>query len=364
MMRGVEQQQRIEELALPPGFRFFPTDEELITCYLARKAMDASFTTAAIRDVDLYKTEPWDLPCEQQAAAGGDLQEGYFFCMRGSKSPSGVRARRATQLGYWKSTGKDKAVHSRSGRLVVGTRKTLVFYRGRAPRGEKTDWVMHEYAMGERRSSALLRGAQSEWVICRVFTRKHHPMTSDDRKLETEELAVVQGHHSPGHHHPLAAMEGDDGFDSEQEAAAPPAVAETQHTAAGSHLGSTQSMEGDHQQQHRQMAHDELLTTTMHHHGSSSCVVSPCSCWLNQHDDHHQLVGLGGAHSALLPIMQMQSVVDDADYYLPELLEYGGPLDTGGGEEDRRRRAETNFTSVIGSSDDLDGLYWYWDSGF
>lgn len=51
-------------------------------------------------------------------------------------------------------------MHSRSGRLVVGTRKTLVFYRGRAPRGEKTDWVMHEYSMGERRSSALLRGAQ------------------------------------------------------------------------------------------------------------------------------------------------------------------------------------------------------------
>ena len=74
-----------------------------------------------------------------------DLHEGYF-CTRGSKSPSGIRARRATQLGYWKSTGKDKPVHSRSGRLVVGTRKTLVFYRGRAPRGEKTDWVMHEYS--------------------------------------------------------------------------------------------------------------------------------------------------------------------------------------------------------------------------
>lgn len=66
-MQGEEQQLRIE-LALPPGFRFFPTDEELITCYLARKAMDGSFTTAAIRDVDLYKTEPWDLPCTLQHA--------------------------------------------------------------------------------------------------------------------------------------------------------------------------------------------------------------------------------------------------------------------------------------------------------
>jgi len=60
----------------------------------------------------------------------GDLQEGYFFCTRGSKYLSGVRARRATRCGYWKSTGKDKAVHGRDGRLV-GRRKTLVFYRRR-----------------------------------------------------------------------------------------------------------------------------------------------------------------------------------------------------------------------------------------
>ena len=145
-------------------------------------------------------------------------------------------------------------------------------------------------------------------------------MISDDRKLETED-AVVHDHPSPGYH-PLAMDQADDGFDSEQEAAPPVVVAETQHTAR-SHLGA-QASEGDHQQQHRQMAHEELLT--MHHHGSS---------WLNQHDD----------------------------YYLPELLEYSSPLDDIiGGEEDRRRRAETEFTSVIGSSDDLDGLYW--DSGF
>ena len=56
------ERRRMDQL-LPAGFRFFPTDEELITCYLARKAMDASFTSPAIRDVDLYKSEPWDLPC-------------------------------------------------------------------------------------------------------------------------------------------------------------------------------------------------------------------------------------------------------------------------------------------------------------
>jgi hypothetical protein len=60
-MQG-EQHQRTMD-GLPPGFRFFPTDEELIAWYLAKKIVDASFTTSAIRDVDLYSFDPWDLPC-------------------------------------------------------------------------------------------------------------------------------------------------------------------------------------------------------------------------------------------------------------------------------------------------------------
>ena len=47
---------------LPPGFRFHPTDEELITCYLINKIADATFTGRAIGDVDLNKCEPWELP--------------------------------------------------------------------------------------------------------------------------------------------------------------------------------------------------------------------------------------------------------------------------------------------------------------
>jgi len=47
---------------LPPGFRFHPTDEELITFYLLKKVLDTTFTARAIAEVDLNKCEPWELP--------------------------------------------------------------------------------------------------------------------------------------------------------------------------------------------------------------------------------------------------------------------------------------------------------------
>lgn len=47
---------------LPPGFRFHPTDEELITFYLLKKVLDSSFSGRAIADIDLNKCEPWHLP--------------------------------------------------------------------------------------------------------------------------------------------------------------------------------------------------------------------------------------------------------------------------------------------------------------
>ncbi|CAN6210689.1 unnamed protein product [Urochloa humidicola] len=185
-------------LLLPPGFRFRPTDEELLTHYLAPKAAgDAGFLAAIIREVDLYGAEPWDL-----LPAGGAAAGGYFFCRRSVKYPSGLRTNRATRAGYWKSTGKDKVVlrhHAAGGGGggdPIGLKKTLVFYRGRAPAGEKTNWVMHEYrlAQGHGHTHPVLAAGtqQNEWVICRVFMRKP---PGETRQLEQEAEEAVVLHH-------------------------------------------------------------------------------------------------------------------------------------------------------------------------
>ncbi|CAF2154187.1 hypothetical protein HID58_003079 [Brassica napus] len=147
---------------LPPGFRFHPTDEELITHYLCRKVSDIGFTAKAVVDVDLNKCEPWDLP---DKASMGE-KEWYFFSLRDRKYPTGLRTNRATEAGYWKTTGKDKDIY-RSG-VLVGMKKTLVFYKGRAPKGEKSNWVMHEYRLENKQP---FKPAKEEWVVCRVFQK-------------------------------------------------------------------------------------------------------------------------------------------------------------------------------------------------
>lgn len=79
----------------------------------------------------------------ENACVGG--KEYYFYSQRDRKYATGLRTNRATLSGYWKATGKDRPV-LRKGTLV-GMRKTLVFYQGRAPKGRKTDWVMHEFRL-------------------------------------------------------------------------------------------------------------------------------------------------------------------------------------------------------------------------
>ncbi|WVZ78944.1 hypothetical protein U9M48_026581 [Paspalum notatum var. saurae] len=161
------------EARLPPGFRFHPRDDELVLDYLAKKlgggggggggpVVVTIYGCPTMVDVDLNKCEPWDLP--DIACIGG--KEWYFYSLRDRKYATGQRTNRATDSGYWKATGKDRPI-SRKG-LLVGMRKTLVFYQGRAPKGKKTEWVMHEFRM-EGQGDPMKLPFKEDWVLCRVF---------------------------------------------------------------------------------------------------------------------------------------------------------------------------------------------------
>ncbi|KAF8032856.1 hypothetical protein BT93_D1670 [Corymbia citriodora subsp. variegata] len=193
---------------VPPGFRFHPTDEELVDYYLRKKVASKRIDLDVIKDVDLYKIEPWDL--QELCKIGTEEQnEWYFFSHKDKKYPTGTRTNRATKAGFWKATGRDKAIYLKHS--LIGMRKTLVFYKGRAPNGQKSDWIMHEYRLETNENGTP---QEEGWVVCRVFKKRmtsvrkmgeyESPCWYDDQVSFMSELdsprRISQPYPSPYHH--------------------------------------------------------------------------------------------------------------------------------------------------------------------
>ncbi|RZR80848.1 hypothetical protein BHM03_00006950 [Ensete ventricosum] len=190
---------------VPPGFRFHPTEEELLNFYLRKKVACEKIDLDVIQDLlsNLVEAEKCRIGSTPQ-------NDWYFFSHKDKKYPTGTRTNRATAAGFWKATGRDKVICSST--MRIGMRKTLVFYKGRAPHGQKSDWIMHEYRLDDlsnmgypppnvcsKESSSLsiwssaclcsdyfflmLQPAclmeetinqEDGWVVCRVFKKKDH----------------------------------------------------------------------------------------------------------------------------------------------------------------------------------------------
>ncbi|KAM0058186.1 putative transcription factor NAM family [Helianthus debilis subsp. tardiflorus] len=195
-----------DNLELPPGFRFHPTDDELVMHYLCRKCASQPISVPIIAEIDLYKFDPWQLP---EMALYGE-KEWYFFSPRDRKYPNGSRPNRAAGTGYWKATGADKPIGKPK---PVGIKKALVFYAGKAPRGVKTNWIMHEYRLANVDRSAGKRNNNlrlDDWVLCRIYNKKgtlekHYVNDSQSSEMEVEtKPKITQYTPAPAVHPPAS----------------------------------------------------------------------------------------------------------------------------------------------------------------
>ncbi|KAL3850132.1 hypothetical protein ACJIZ3_012014 [Penstemon smallii] len=184
---GVEkvvQFERVFVKVFPPGYHFIPTDEELIIHYLKKRVMNEPIPYSNIREINLYKYNPQELT-ENFPHYGEN--EWLFFTPRDRKYRNGTRPNRAAGSGYWKATGADKAVHYMN--TVVGTKKSLVFYEGKPPKGDKTNWIMHEYRVDGpnhiRKNTNDMR--LDDWVLCRIHKKADRP-ARNQQQTENQDL--------------------------------------------------------------------------------------------------------------------------------------------------------------------------------
>ncbi|ONM31157.1 NAC domain-containing protein 74 [Zea mays] len=165
----------LRDMHLPPGFGFHPSDIELVSHYLKRKILGQKIEYDLIPEVDIYKHEPWDLPAKCNLPIKDN--KWHFFASRDRKYPTGSRSNRATLAGYWKSTGKDRAI--KLNKLTLGTKKTLVFHEGRPPSGRRTEWIMHEYYIDEN-GCKVSPDMKDAFVLCRVTKRNDWSLDNDN----------------------------------------------------------------------------------------------------------------------------------------------------------------------------------------
>ncbi|XP_055804293.1 transcription factor JUNGBRUNNEN 1-like [Solanum dulcamara] len=169
-----EEEEEDDDDVVLPGFRFHPTDEELVGFYLLRKVEKKTIGLEIIKQIDIYKYDPWDLP---KGSNNNGEKEWYFFCKRGRKYKNSLRPNRVTAgSGFWKATGIDRPIYS-SGKCI-GLKKSLVYYRGSAGKGTKTEWQMHEFrlpAENDKSTKHLHANTipqQAEtWTLCRILKR-------------------------------------------------------------------------------------------------------------------------------------------------------------------------------------------------
>ncbi|KAK1373769.1 NAC domain-containing protein [Heracleum sosnowskyi] len=162
-----------------PGFRFHPTEEELIEFYLKNTIYGKKMHYDVIGVLNIYGYDPWHLP---GLAMIGE-REWYFFVPRDTKHGSGGRPNRTTANGFWKATGSDRKIVTLSDpKRVIGLKKTLVFYKGRAPRGTKTDWVMNEYRLPASCPQ------HKDIVLCKIYRKATSLKVLEQRAAMEEEI--------------------------------------------------------------------------------------------------------------------------------------------------------------------------------
>lgn len=135
---------------VPTGFRFRPTDEELVCCYLKNKIEGNSLPCDIIVECELYGVkEPWEI----WATFGGDHPDDdqdlnrflYLFTRLKNMANRGSRIQRRVGSGSWKGERKADRVRAHQSGKCVGLKKRFHYENQRSMHHRR--WLLDEYSL-------------------------------------------------------------------------------------------------------------------------------------------------------------------------------------------------------------------------
>ncbi|XP_042981925.1 NAC domain-containing protein 30-like [Carya illinoinensis] len=149
---------------VPTGFRFRPTDEELVCCYLKNKIEGNSLPCDIIVECELYGVkEPWEI----WATFGGDHPDDdqdlnrflYLFTRLKNMANRGSRIQRRVGSGSWKGERKADRVRAHQSGKCVGLKKRFHYENQRSMHHRR--WLLDEYS--------LVPVKEHDYVLCRLI---------------------------------------------------------------------------------------------------------------------------------------------------------------------------------------------------
>ncbi|CAL5353913.1 unnamed protein product [Camellia sinensis] len=157
-----EEKEKARELimTIPLGFKFFPSDQELIHYLLQKSTARPLPCDNVIKDYDLYgEKEPSTI------FDGAEANIHYIFTILKKKTKKGARVDRTAGTGTWKGVDASKPIYDGNRRLI-GSKKNFVYLTKSKTKG---GWNMAEYNLeGIAEKHALKLGKITDYVICRV----------------------------------------------------------------------------------------------------------------------------------------------------------------------------------------------------
>ncbi|KAL0435132.1 UNVERIFIED_CONTAM: protein CUP-SHAPED COTYLEDON 1 [Sesamum radiatum] len=164
---------------IPPGFHFAPTDQELITFYLSRKAMGLHLPWNPVLEKTIYgeTANPWDVfadvPWDTSDSTGEgkeckNVKSVIYVFTKLSKVSGKTRIARTAGCGTWDGQTGARKIHNNSGQLIGHMKMFSYTVKNTPPdvRKQRDHWIMHEYSL----AGVSLNGELpfKDYVICRI----------------------------------------------------------------------------------------------------------------------------------------------------------------------------------------------------